>query len=210
MEKIVDTYTDPKVDWNEWEYEDLNKEIERKLIPGDTTFLTEDRMEKWALEEIKEQIYTAMQTYYTQKIDAAKELGVDFEEVERVILLKVVDKQWMDHIDAMDALRRGIGLKAYGQQDPVIAYKQEGFAMFDDMIDRIHEETVALLMRVNVERAPKREGQNLDLVVSSGGSKQAKAPKVNTSENKNVGRNDPCPCGSGKKYKNCCWDKDHK
>ncbi len=210
IEKIVDTYTDPKVDWNEWDYEGLNKEIERKLIPGDTTFLTEDRMEKWALEEIKEQVYTAMQTYYTQKTDNAKELGVDFEEIERVILLKVVDKQWMDHIDAMDALRRGIGLKAYGQQDPVIAYKQEGFAMFDDMIDRIHEETVALLMRVNVERAPKREGQNLDLVVSSGGSKQAKAPKANRSENKDVGRNDPCPCGSGKKYKNCCWDKDHK
>ena len=210
IDAIVDTYTDPKTDWNEWQYEDLNKEIERKLIPGDTTFLTEDRMEKWALEEIKEQIYTAMQTYYTQKITDAQELGVDFEEVERVILLKVVDRQWMDHIDAMDALRRGIGLKAYGNQDPVIAYKQEGFAMFDDMINRIHEDTVALLMRVNVERAPKREGQNLDLVVSSGGSKQAKAPKVNQNENKNVGRNDPCPCGSGKKYKNCCWDKDHK
>ncbi len=208
IDAIVDTYTDPKTDWNEWEYEDLNKEIERKLIPGDTTFLTEDRMEKWALEEIKEQIYTAMQTYYTQKIENAKELGVDFEEIERVILLKVVDRQWMDHIDAMDALRRGIGLKAYGQQDPVIAYKQEGFAMFDDMIGRIHEDTVALLMRVNVERAPKREGQNLDLVVSSGGSKQAKAPQVN--EKKNVGRNDACPCGSGKKYKNCCWEKDHK
>ncbi|MDE6399127.1 MAG: preprotein translocase subunit SecA [Clostridiales bacterium] len=210
IEAIVDTYTDPKTDWNEWEYEDLNKEIERKLIPGDTTFLTEDRMEKWALEEIKEQIYTAMQTYYTQKVDDAKELGVDFEEIERVILLKVVDKQWMDHIDSMDALRRGIGLKAYGQQDPVIAYKQEGFAMFDEMINRIHEETVALLMRVNVERAPKREGQNLDLVVSSGGSRQGKAPQVNTNANKNVGRNDPCPCGSGKKYKNCCWEKDHK
>ena len=207
--KVVDTYTDPKTDWNEWDYENLNKEIERKLIPGDTTFLTPERMENWVLDEIKEQIYTAMQTYYVQKVDNAKELGVDFEEIERVILLKVVDKQWMDHIDAMDALRRGIGLKAYGQQDPVIAYKQEGFAMFDDMIDRIQEETVALLMRVNVERAPKREGQNLDLVVSSGGSKQAKAPKVNTNDNKNVGRNDACPCGSGKKYKNCCWDKDH-
>ncbi|MCI8413742.1 MAG: preprotein translocase subunit SecA [Clostridia bacterium] len=208
--KVVDTYTDPKTDWNEWDYENLNKEIERKLIPGDTTFLTPERMENWVLDEIKEQIYTAMQTYYVQKVDNAKELGVDFEEIERVILLKVVDKQWMDHIDAMDALRRGIGLKAYGQQDPVIAYKQEGFAMFDDMIDRIQEETVALLMRVNVERAPKREGQNLDLVVSSGGSKQAKAPKVNTNDNKNVGRNDACPCGSGKKYKNCCWEKDHK
>ena len=82
--------------------------------------------------------------------------------------------------------------------------------MFDDMIARIQEETVALLMRVNVEQAPKREGQNLELVVTSNGdrqTRQAKQPSVNA--NKNVGRNDPCPCGSGKKYKNCCWDKDH-
>ena len=208
---IVGTYTNPKTDWDEWDRENLNKEIERKLIPGDTSFLSEDRLSKWALEEIKEQIYDAMMLYYNEKIDAAKELGVDFEEIERVILLKVVDARWMDHIDAMDNLRRGIGLQAYGQHDPVVAYKHEGFEMFDEMISSIQEETVRLLMRVNVEQAPKREGQNLELVVTSNGDRQAKraaqAPSVNA--NKNVGRNDPCPCGSGKKYKNCCWDKDH-
>ena len=210
IDVIVDTYTDPKTDWDEWDAENLNKEIERKLLPGDTSFLSEDRLSKWALEEIKEQIYEAMMLYYNEKIANAKELGVDFEEIERVILLKVVDNKWMDHIDAMDNLRRGIGLQAYGQRDPVVAYKQEGFEMFDDMIARIQEETVALLMRVNVEQAPKREGQNLELVVTSNGdrqTRQAKQPSVNA--NKNVGRNDPCPCGSGKKYKNCCWDKDH-
>ncbi len=210
IDVIVDTYTDPKTDWDEWDNENLNKEIERKLLPGDTSFLSDDRLSKWALEEIKEQIYEAMMLYYNEKIANAKELGVDFEEIERVILLKVVDNKWMDHIDAMDNLRRGIGLQAYGQRDPVVAYKQEGFEMFDDMIARIQEETVALLMRVNVEQAPKREGQNLELVVTSNGdkqSRQAKQPSVNA--NKNVGRNDPCPCGSGKKYKNCCWDKDH-
>ncbi len=210
IDVIVDTYTDPKTDWDEWDNENLNKEIERKLLPGDTSFLSEDRLSKWALEEIKEQIYEAMMLYYNEKIANAKELGVDFEEIERVILLKVVDNKWMDHIDAMDNLRRGIGLQAYGQRDPVVAYKQEGFEMFDDMIARIQEETVALLMRVNVEQAPKREGQNLELVVTSNGdrqARQAKQPSVNA--NKNVGRNDPCPCGSGKKYKNCCWDKDH-
>lgn len=151
-----------------------------------------------------------MQVYYRDKIENAKNLGVDFEEVERVVLLKVVDAKWMDHIDAMDSLRRGIGLKAYGQQDPVVAYKREGFAMFDEMIGKIQEETVALLMRVNVEQAPKREGVNLELVVSSNGDaakKNAKKPIVKS--NKNLGRNDACPCGSGKKYKNCCWDKDH-
>lgn len=208
VEIIVADYTNPKTDWNEWDYENLNKEIERKLLPGDTSFLTEDRLEKWALEEVKENIYIAMQTYYTDKINGAKELGVDFEEIERVILLKVVDSKWMDHIDAMDDLKRSIGLKAYGNQDPVIAYKQEGFQMFDDMIARIQEETVALLMRVNIEHAPKREGQNLELVVSSNGDKrtrQANVPSVN--EAKNIGRNDLCPCGSGKKYKNCCLGK---
>lgn len=210
IESIVDGYTDPKTDWNEWEWENLNKEIERKLLPGEPNFLDENRLSKLAIEEIKELVYEAMQVRYKEKIDNAKELGVDFEEVERVILLKVVDNKWMDHIDAMDALRRGVGLKAYGQQDPVTAYKQEGFQMFDDMIARIQEETVALLMRVNVQSAPKREGQNLDLVVSSGGEnkKAAKAPVQNVK--KDVGRNDPCPCGSGKKYKNCCYDNDHK
>ncbi len=210
IETVAGAYTDPRTDWNEWDNAGLNKEMERKLLPGDPEFLTEDILSKLALEEIKEEIFKEMMRRYQLKIDNAKALGVDFEEVERVILLKVVDNKWMDHIDAMDSLRRGIGLKAYGQQDPVVAYKQEGFQMFDDMIERIQEETVALLMRVNVESAPKREGQNLDLVVSSGGEnkKAAKEPTVNAK--KDVGRNDPCPCGSGKKYKNCCYDKDHK
>ena len=207
---IVDAYTDPKKDWDEWDHEELNKEIERKLIPGDPAFLTEDRLKNWALEEIKEQIYGGMMTYYNQKIDMAKELGVDFDEIERVILLRVVDNKWMDHIDAMDALRRGIGLKAYGQQDPVIAYKREGFEMFDDMIDRIQEETVALMMRVNIEKAPQREEAKIEILSTSAGGETSRTNRtVVNDKSKDAGRNDPCPCGSGKKYKNCCWDKDH-
>lgn len=151
-----------------------------------------------------------MQVRYNEKIEQAKAVGLDFEEVERVILLKVVDARWMDHIDAMDALRRGIGLKAYGQQDPVIAYKKEGFEMFDRMVGRIQEETVALMMRVNIEHAPKREEQKLELVASSGDSQTRTANVPVKKENRTVGRNDLCPCGSGKKYKNCCWDKDHQ
>ena len=207
---IVSDYTDPKTDWNEWDWENLNKEIERKLIPGDTTFLTEERMDRWALEEIKQQIEDAMHMYYGQKLDMAKEIGLDFEEVERVVLLKVVDSKWMDHIDAMDALRRGIGLKAYGQQDPVIAYKKEGFEMFDRMIGSIQEETVALMMRVNIEHAPKREEQKLELVAQSGDTQTRTANVPSRNANKTIGRNDPCPCGSGKKYKSCCYNKDHQ
>jgi preprotein translocase subunit SecA len=210
----VDANTNPKTDWPEWEIAELNKEINRVLIPGDTAFLTEERLKQWKnTDEIKSQIYDAMMTYYTDKIAAAKELSVDFDEVERVILLKVVDSKWMDHIDMMDQLRRGIGLKAYGQQDPVNAYKYEGAEMFHDMTQRIQDETVGLLMRVNVEKAPvKREGQDvgqLQFSRSDGKSaKAAKGPTVNV--NKTIGRNDPCPCGSGKKYKFCCWEKDHK
>lgn len=205
IDLVVDAYTDIKTDWVEWDIEHFNKEIARKLIPGDTSFLTESRLNKWSIEEIKEKILEAMMLYYNEKIEHAKTLGVDFEEIERIILLKVVDAKWMDHIDMMDSLRRGIGLKAYGQQDPVVAYKSEGFAMFDDMISRIQEETVALLMRVNIEKAPqKRISNNVDLVVSRGDGKRKVAKEPVKNENKNVGRNDACPCGSGKKYKNCC------
>ena len=200
---IVDDYTDPHKDWPEWDYEELNKEIERKLLPGDPEFLTRDRLEKWTLSEIKDQIYNAMMAYYDAKIDSAKQLGLDFSEVERVILLRAVDFRWMDHIGQMDFSRRGIGLKAYGNQDPVIAYKKEGFDLFERMNANIQSDTVSMLMHVNIEKAPSREEKKVDLVMS-GGSEGAKSPRQAQAVSKKIGRNDPCPCGSGKKYKNCC------
>ena len=203
VDVIVADYTDPKKDWQEWDYENLNKEIERKLLPGDPEFLSEDRLNKWTLDEIKEQIFTAMMAYYDEKIAAAKEIGLDFSEVERVLLLRAVDFRWMDHIDQMDILRKEIGLKAYGNQDPVIAYKKDGFEMFEHMNANIQSDTVSMLMHVNIEKAPEREERKVELVMS-GGSEKAKAPKATQAVSNKVGRNDPCPCGSGKKYKNCC------
>lgn len=203
VDVIVADYTDPKKDWQEWDYENLNKEIERKLLPGDPEFLSEDRLNKWTLDEIKEQIFTAMMAYYDEKISAAKEIGLDFSEVERVLLLRAVDFRWMDHIDQMDILRKEIGLKAYGNQDPVIAYKKDGFEMFEHMNANIQSDTVSMLMHVNIEKAPEREERKVELVMS-GGSENAKAPKATQAVSNKVGRNDPCPCGSGKKYKNCC------
>lgn len=133
---------------------------------------------------------------FEDKVKDIKEQGVDFAEFERYILLKTVDSKWMDHIDAMDALRSGIGLRGYGQRDPVIAYKQEGWDMFEDMVKRIHLETAAILMKVRLE---KKE---------DGGAKFQRgvtnAKKATGFGGKKVGRNDPCPCGSGLKYKNCC------
>lgn len=179
-------------------------------MPETAVFFDEEKLNAYDIEELKEQLFKEVKRIYALKIRDAAEAGVDIEEVERVILLKVVDSKWMDHIDTMDILRREIGLKAYGQQDPVQAYKKEGFDMFDEMIDHIKEETVALLMHLNIEKAPqKRESVNSgEMIASSGGKPVKAAPKV--AANKSVGRNDPCPCGSGKKYKNCCWNKDHQ
>jgi len=130
-------------------------------------------------------------------------------EVERVIMLRVVDEYWMDHIDAMDDLKQGIGLRAYGQHDPVIAYKEEGFAMFESMVSSIREETVRRLMLVQLR--PQQEVKRQRVAKETGTAAATvtavkKEPVRN--KDKKVGPNDPCPCGSGKKYKKCCMQKD--
>ncbi len=205
-ELIVDEYTDPKVDWTEWDYTELNKEIHRKLLPEEEEFLTEDVLDKYDIEDLKEYIFNEMMSVYNKKIQESASIGLDFEEVERIILLKIVDSKWTDHIDIMDGLRRDIGLQAYGQKDPVLMYKKEGFDLFEEMNNNIREDTVAYLMRVNVEKAPtKREEQNVDLKMNSDGTRQVSKPATKDKEPR---PNDPCPCGSGKKYKYCCMRKD--
>jgi len=130
-------------------------------------------------------------------------------EVERVIMLRVVDEYWMDHIDAMDDLKQGIGLRAYGQHDPVIAYKEEGFAMFEAMVAAIREETVRRLMLVQLR--PQQEVRRQRVARETGtaaASVTAVKKEPVRNKDKKVGPNDPCPCGSGKKYKKCCMQKD--
>ena len=133
-----------------------------------------------------------------------EKLGSDIlRELERVILLKVVDLKWMDHIDAMDELRKGIGLRSYGQKNPVVEYRYEGFEMFDAMIESIREETIRLLFTIQIkqnEEAPKRERVLQPTETFGDGSVPNEPKRVGAK----VGRNDPCPCGSGKKYKKCC------
>ena len=128
-------------------------------------------------------------------------------EIERIILLRVVDEYWMDNIDAMDDLKQGIRLRAYGQTDPVVAYKREGFQMFDGMINAIREETVRrlYLFRLRTEEDVKRK-QVAKITATGGSDKTVKRQPV--VKKVKVGANDPCPCGSGKKYKHCCRDKD--
>ncbi len=206
VERLMNTYTNPAVDWNEWDYYNFNKEINTKFMLDEPEFFTEERLSQYAWEELKEQLIDAMKSVYNEKMREAAENGLDFEDVERVLLLRAVDNKWMDHIDAMDALRQGIGLKAYGNQDPIIAYKKEGFAMFDEMVENIQEMAVSMLMRVNIERAPTRQENKVEMTAVSGENQQKEAThkKAPAATKVSVGRNDPCPCGSGKKYKNCC------
>ena len=202
--KIVADYTDPTLDSEDWDIENLNKEVERKLLPGITQFITEEEASKLMVEEVEDKLIMEVLDSFHDKYESAKEAGVDFEEIERVVLLRVVDNKWMDHIDQMDVLRREIGLKAYGNQDPGIAYKKEGFEMFDAMVDGIHQETVALLMHVNIEKAPVREERNIQMVAVGSNGVEKSGP---AHAKKEPGRNDPCPCGSGRKYKACCGKK---
>ena len=145
--------------------------------------------------------YQAKESAYGEKL---------MRELERVVMLRVVDEYWMDNIDAMDDLKQGIGLRAYGQHDPVIAYKEEGYQMFESMIQSIKEETVRrmFLVRIQPQQEVKREkvAKETGAAGANDGSAPKKAPIRNAA--KKVGPNDPCPCGSGKKYKKCCMQKD--
>ncbi len=157
-------------------------------------------------DKLTEELYTRALHTYEKREQAFK--STVMRELERVIMLRVVDEYWMDHIDAMDDLKQGIGLRAYGQHDPVIAYKEEGYEMFQGMIHAIREETVRRLFTVQLRPSQEVKRQKVAKEVSAVGTgdKQVKSQPVRTGTK--TGPNDPCPCGSGKKYKKCCMQKD--
>ena len=162
--------------------------------------------EKLDVAHLTEAIYAQALAAYEKK-EAALTPAV-MRELERVIMLRVVDEYWMDNIDAMDDLKQGIGLRAYGQHDPVVAYKEEGFQMFQAMITAIREETVRRLFTAQIQ--PKQEVKRVKVAKETGNSASDQTVKKQPIRNrdKKVGPNDPCPCGSGKKYKKCCLQKD--
>jgi len=154
-------------------------------------------------EDLRQRVRTAVDKHYA-RLEA--EFGEEtFREVERIVLLRNVDTKWMDHIDAMDQLKQGIGLRAVGNEDPVRAYQIEGFDMFEEMIGAIQEDTVKMLMRVRPQEKLQRK-QVAKITSVSGGDGDNTGGKIQplVKKEKKVGRNDPCPCGSGKKYKKCC------
>ena len=163
--------------------------------------------EKPSAQELTQQLYDlAVQTYERKETSITAHM---MRELERVIMLRVVDEYWMDNIDAMDDLKQGISLRAYGQHDPVIAYKEEGYEMFQAMVTAIREETIRRLFMVQLKPTQEIRRQKVAKETSASGSpdKTVKQQPVRTATAK-VGPNDPCPCGSGKKYKKCCMQKD--
>ena len=154
--------------------------------------------------ELTQEVLSAAKTRYAEK--EARYSPNMMRELERVFMLRVVDEYWMDNIDAMDDLKQGIGLRAYGQHDPVIAYKEEGFEMFQAMINAIREETIRRLMTVELRPSQEVKRQKVAVELSTSGDQTLKKQPVRVTGK--VGPNDPCPCGSGKKYKKCCMHKD--
>ena len=190
----IDTYCqDPKSE--NWEMEALMTYL--------NTFIPEGTLDLTRLNSYNKKTFTDYVTQKALEVYGEKEEAIGkekFREIERVILLMVVDRKWMDHIDAMDQLRQGIGLRAFGQQDPVRAYNNEGFEMFEDMNHSIKEDTVRGMFNVQPVEEIERK-QVAHETSASSGEEEINKPVV---KGKKIGRNDPCPCGSGKKYKNCC------
>ena len=198
VEKAVDTCISDEVDRADWNLTELN-ELILPTIPLDP--ITKEDIEsikngkelKQYLKEKAVMLYESKETEFPEP--------EQFREIERVVLLKVIDRKWMDHIDDMTQLRQGIGLQAYGQRDPLVEYKMAGFDMFDEMIAAIQEDTVRLLYHVQVQQKVERE-QVAKVTGTNKDESAQNAPKKRASAK--IYPNDPCPCGSGKKYKQCC------
>ncbi|MDD7214067.1 MAG: preprotein translocase subunit SecA [Clostridia bacterium] len=200
---IIRNNADMKQSPVDWDKDKLNKALEDRALPRDTAFITDEVLENWDAEYIIEKAVEKVIACYEEKIAGYKEQGLDFSEFERFIFLKVVDNKWIDHIDAMDKLKRGISLRGYANEDPVIAYKKEGLEMFEEMTASIQEDVVSLLLKSELKKVEEPKAEKRDLVENGGANdgSRSNSPIVKTST---IGRNDPCPCGSGKKFKNCC------
>ncbi len=198
-DNIVKMYCSENPDPDSWDWDGMESYAESGFLEKGTLKAARNDLDRLDKEDLREFIVEAMTKRYEQK---EQEFGSELtRELERVILLRVVDQKWMDHIDAMDQLRHGIGLRAYGQRDPVVEYKFEGFEMFEEMIKTIQEDSMKIILNSHIdkEHAPEREKVAEPIVASHGDE-----PKKSVTKSAKVGNNDPCPCGSGKKYKKCC------
>ncbi len=196
VDKVASTEADPSA----WDLQELN-DVLRPIVPLDTIELTEEELKQNNPKAFKERLQAEAGKLYEAKEAEITEAGGDMREIERVVLLKMVDQKWMDNIDDMTQLRQGIGLQSMGGRDPVVEYKLAGFDMFNAMLDSIKEDTARVIMHISVKKKVEREevakatGTNKDETLKKGPVRRS---------SKKIMPNDPCPCGSGKKYKMCC------
>ena len=199
---IVHLYCSESPHPDYWDWASIRAYAEGSYVPVGSLNYSKDDLEGLTKEDLKEKILELITKRYEDK---EAELGSELmRELERVVLLRIVDQKWMDHIDAMDQLKHGIHLRSYGQRDPVIEYKFEGFDMFEEMNKNIQFDAVKVILNTHINReqeAPQREKVAEPIETSHGD--EAKKPVVKSQKDR-VGRNDLCPCGSGKKYKKCC------
>ena len=200
VENAVDMVTSPDQDYDEWNLTELNLTI-RNTIPMEV--ITEEDVKDISQTELKHMLKERAAKVYEAKESEFPE-PEHMREIERVVLLKVIDAKWMDHIDDMDQLRQGIGLQAYGQRDPKVEYKMIGYEMFDEMTRSIEEDTVRTILHVKLEQKVERE-QVAKVTGTNKDDTGVREPKKRAG--KKVYPHDPCPCGSGKKYKQCCGRK---
>ncbi len=220
-------------DASDWDLESVTDYLEKLCIKKGTIQAHRKEMEDWDAKEFEAFLVKQAEEFYGERESMLSSMGIDMREFERVVLLSAVDARWMDHIDAMDHLRDGIGLRAYGQRDPVTEYKLESFDMFEEMVRLIREDTLTRLYQARVQRAPERHAVATPTKEQGGqlpgsapqarplpgaplsrplpGSPQARpvpgapqAPQAKIAPDGTISRNGPCPCGSGKKYKHCC------
>ncbi len=202
IDELVDKYVNAVIgddqDPSDWDLNQLN-EILIPMIPVEPVTYDKERdkdiSKKALIQSLKEEALRLYESKEAQFPEAEQ-----IREIERVILLKVTDSRWMDHIDDMDQLRQGIGLQSYGQRDPVVEYRLQGYDMFNDMTESIREETVKMLMHVRIEQKLERE----QVAKETGTNKDDSASAPIIRKSNKISRNAPCPCGSGKKYKHCC------
>ena len=202
VENAVDMAISDEMSPQTWDLKELNSLL-LPVVPISPITLSDEQRKGMKKNELKHMLKEAAMKLYEVK-EAQFPQAEQMREIERVVLLKVIDNKWMAHIDDMDQLREGIGLQAYGQRDPVVEYKVNAYEMFDAMTAAIREDTVRILMHIRVEQKIEREpaakvtGTNRD-------DTTANAPKRRATQK--IYPNDPCPCGSGKKYKQCCGRK---
>ncbi len=195
--EIVYKYLDAEGEVTDERIEMFNRELEDRILEKGTNLITHQVYEDKSDEKIEEYVYDTLVEQYENKIKKAEAENINFKATERNLLLRQVDSHWMQHIAAMDQLRKGIGLRALAQRDPVIEYRREGMDMFDAMIEDIQNVTAVHLAKIDIDAVIERKNLYIQEM-------KRHVTVRNNDANKTVGRNDPCPCGSGRKYKNCC------